>query len=268
MPDSSVLSDSPDPIHLQCSFVRGRNALLVQGDFTPLLTDYYLHLAQFDLRYDAKQDSLLKDGIAVIALFLASRPRNENAAWTVSWQDPAMNLFVTGSNRLGNLIGRVFTEDVKPREQNLLIAQLSVSGEEPRQSVIEVNTLDFLKIGEAFYRQSEQRPGRFFHLKEDQYALISAQPDCDIDWLESLDAEAILSLAGQEELGFLETREYRFECGCGLERILPIVVGLSEETLAESFAEGKAMIVNCPRCGARYSITEELLEAWQGDHEG
>lgn len=248
------------PVQLHSYFVRQRNAMLVRGDFSPLFTDYYLHLASNEIRYGVEQDVLLKDGLAALGLHLASRPRNEAIAWTLNWQDPLQNVFVTGSNRLGNLVGRVFTEDVRAREKNLLIAQVTVSGEEPRQSIIEADQLDFFEIADAYYRESEQRPGRFFRFEGDECALVAAQPDCDLEWFSALDTETLLSLADHEELSLLETREYRFMCGCGLDRILPILASLSEEARSEAFADSGVLIASCPRCGARYTVTEEMLK--------
>ncbi len=266
------MSDDPDhaaanePIEIHCLFVRERNALLVRGDFSAIYTDYYLHLMQHGIRHAPEQDGLLKDGLAALALHLASRPRNEAIAWTLSWQDPRQNAFVTGSNRLGNLVGRLFTEDVRERDRDLFVSQVTVSGHEPRQSVIEAGALDFFAVAEDYYRQSEQRPGRYFRLGGDAFALVTAQPGYDLAWFADLDDEAVRAIDGTETLSLLETRVCRFDCGCGPDRILPIVANLSESALDSVFGGGEVIAANCPRCGARYTITNEALEAYRRDH--
>ena len=252
-----------EPIEVRCYFVRERNALLVRGDFSPLYTDYYLHLMQHGIKHERAQDDLLKDGLAALTLHLSSRPRNEAAAWTLSWQDPLQNLFVTGSNRSGNVVGRVFTEDVRERDTNLFIAQVMVAGQESRQSMIKAETLDMFKVAEAFYHQSEQRPGRYFRNSEEDFVMVSAQPDCDLAWLEALDDEGILAIDEAEMLSLLETRVFRFDCGCSPGRIFPIIAGMTEEALEVVFGEGEVLAAGCPRCAARYVITRESLEAFK-----
>lgn len=254
-----------EPIEVRCYFVRERNALLVRGDFSPLYADYYLHLMQHGIRHERAQDDLLKDGLAALTLHLASRPRNEAAAWTLSWQDPLHNLFVTGSNRNGNVVGRLFTEDVRDRDRNLFIAQVTAAGEEARQSMIEAEVLDMFRVAESFYEQSEQRPGRYFRHSEEDFVMISAQPDCDLDWLAALDEDGIRGLDASETLSLLERRFYRFDCGCNQERIFPIIAGMTGEALEEVFGANEVLAAGCPRCGARYVITQEALEAFKRD---
>ena len=254
-----------ETIEVRCYFVRERNALLVRGDFSPLYTDYYLHLMQHGIRHEQPQDTLLKDGLAALTLHLASRPRNEAVAWTLSWQDPLQNVFVTGSNRTGNVVGRLFTEDVRERDTNLFIAQVMVAGQESRQSMIEAESLDMFSIAESFYRQSEQRPGRYFRHADDDFVMVSAQPDCDLEWLQALDDEGIRGIDASETLSLLETRSYRFDCGCSPGKIFPIIADMTEETIASVFGENEVLAAGCPRCGARYVITREALEAFQND---
>jgi len=255
----------PEAIEIQCYFVRERNALLVRGDFSQIYTDYYLHLMQHGIRHRPEQDLLLKDGLAALGLHLAARPWNEAIAWTLSWQNPLQNVFITGSNRAGNLVGRLFTEDVRERDENLFISQVSVAGREPRQSLIEAHTLDFFELAESYYTQSEQRPARYFRHSDDDFVMISAQPECDLDWLLALDEEAIREIDQKETLSLLEVRNYRFDCGCGPERIYPIIANMNDESLEAVFGGGEVIAAGCPRCGARYTITSEALEAYRRD---
>ena len=254
-----------EPIEIQCCFVRERNALLVRGDFSPIYMDYYLHLMQHGIKHEPAQDEIIKEGLAALTLHLASRPRNEAVAWTLSWQNPLQNLFVTGSNRIGNVVGRLFTEDVRERENNIFISQVMVAGQEPRHSMVEAESLELFRVAESFYVQSEQRIGRYFHLKDEDYVMITAQPDCDLAWLESLDDEAVRKLDESETLSLLEVRSYRFDCGCRPEKIFPIIADMTEDAIQAVFGESEVIAAGCPRCGARYGLTLEALEAYRRD---
>ena len=251
-----------ESIVIRCYFVRERNALLVRSQFTPIYTDYYLHLMQHQIRYESDQDLLLKDAMAALTLYLATRPWNEAVAWTLSWQDPALNLFVTGSNRQGNVTGRIYTEDIAERDNNMFFSHVSADGQPSRQSMVEVNDLNPFLICEDYYKQSEQRRGRFFNFGDEDFVLITAQPDCDLKWLESLDDEAIRELDMNETLSLIEKRNYRFHCGCSPEKIFPVIANMSEGSIDSIFGKSEIIPAGCPRCGAKYSITREALEAF------
>src|SRR6056300_180553 len=122
-------SNEPESIEIRCYFVRERNALVARGQFSDLYMDYYLHLMENKLKNEQAYDQNLKDGFAALALHLASRPWNEAIAWTLSWQDPPQNYFFTGSNRDATITGRVFTEDIRRRDTNLLFSQTTVGGQ-------------------------------------------------------------------------------------------------------------------------------------------
>jgi len=244
-------------------FVRERNALVVRANFEVIYRDYYLHLMQHQIKHGESHDDLIKDALAALALHLASRPRNESVAWTLSWQDPAFNLFVTGSNRMGNVIGRLFTEDVKPRDTNLFISQATADGQEARQSTIEAKEKDYFSIVEDYYHQSEQRPARLFRYEEEDFVMVCAQPDCDLDWFHSLNNESIRELDQAEELSLLEKRVFTFDCGCSIAKLLPVITSLSEEAQNEVFGDGdEPAIITCPRCAARYILTREMVQVF------
>ncbi len=262
MKNTPSADPGPEPIEVRCYFVRERNALAVRGQFSPLYTDYYIHLLEHKVRYESEDDLALKEALATLTLHLASRPWNEAIAWTLSWQNPLKNFFVTGSNRQGNVTGRVFTEDVREQDNNLFFANITVDGQAGRQSMIDVEDLDFFRIGEKYYHQSEQRLGRYFRHSEEDFLLITAQPDCDLAWLEALDDESVRTLDTDEELSLLETRRYQFDCGCSQDRIFPVIASMSSEAREEMFGESETIPASCPRCGARYIVTREALEAF------
>ncbi|RYD17583.1 MAG: disulfide bond chaperone, partial [Verrucomicrobiaceae bacterium] len=182
-------------------FVRHRNALLVRGQFTPIYTDYYLHLMQHGIRHGAEIDQMLKDALAVLTLHLVARPWAETIAWTANLRAPRINLFVTGSSVAESITGRVFTEDVREPDRNLFYAQTTtVQGAEPRVSTMEVEGRDPVSWISQYYDQSEQRPARAFRLDDENFVLIAAQPDCDLEWLAGLDEEAVANIEKTEEL--------------------------------------------------------------------
>lgn len=240
-------------------FVRHRNALLLRGQFTPIFTDYYLHLMQHEIRHAPETDSMLKDGLAMLTLHLTARPWAESIAWTVNMRAPRINWFVTGGSLAESITGRIFTEDVREPDRNLFYSQISTPDTpEPRFSTLEVSGKDPLSWVEQYYDQSEQRPARAFRLANEVFALVAAQPDCDLEWLQSLDTEAVESLTETEEIGHLESRRFRFFCGCTLDKILPVLGGWRDR-LDELFEDSDTIYIQCPRCAARYRVTRDML---------
>ncbi|MFT4177027.1 MAG: Hsp33 family molecular chaperone HslO [Luteolibacter sp.] len=245
---------------IESYFVRHRNALVVRGQFTPIYTDYYLHLMQHGLRYPAELDQMLKDALSVLTLHLVARPWAETVAWTVNLRAPRINLFVTGGSIQESVTGRVFTEDVREPDRNFFYSQTtSQQFAEPRTSTMEVHGKDPVAWIEEYYSQSEQRPGRTFRLSDEHFVLVAAQPDCDMEWLEALTEEDVLKLGETESLKLLETRKFRFHCGCTLERILPILGGWKDR-LDDLFQGEEIIRVQCPRCAAKYEVTRGMLE--------
>lgn len=250
-------------VELRSYFVRKRNALLVRGHFSPLYLDYYLHLMQHGIQHDETLDQMLKDALAALALHLCSRPQDENCAWTVHVKDPRRaNLFVTGSTHPGRVTGRIFTEDVKQEGEALFVAQTTRPNHGMRQSMTEFRGSDMLAAVEEFYTTSEQRRTRLFRLPDEEFVQISAEPDCDEIWLSELTLDEVLTLEEQEHLTALETRGYMFECGCSVERLMPIIMRLPQDDLDHIFADGMAEIT-CPRCGAVFRTQKSSFEEWR-----
>ncbi|MBK1791220.1 Hsp33 family molecular chaperone HslO [Persicirhabdus sediminis] len=241
-------------------FVRHRNCLMLKGQFTPIFTDYYLHLLDLKEEHKENLDTALKDLLAVLTLHLTSRPWAETHAWTVNLRAPRVNFFATGSSVNENIVGKVFTKDVREPDRNLLYAQVidRDKGGDPQLSTVEVPELDPCRWVEAYYEQSDQRPARCFKMPNEEYVLIAAQPDFDEEWLNELDEEKVAQLLQVEETKVLETRKYKFECGCSIERIMPGLLGYKDK-LDELFQNDDQLAVNCPRCGTKYELTRELI---------
>lgn len=243
-------------------FVRHRNALLVRGRLSPIYLDFYLHLMQHGIKHPQQLDQMLKDALAGLVLHLCSRPQEEACAWTIHLQDPLLNLFVTGGNRPGRVTGRIFTDDVKDSGKSLFIAQTTRQHMQPRQSMIEFEGTDMLNAVEEFYTQSEQRLTRVFRLPDEEFVQVSAEPDCDVEWLANLKDADISDIEQNEHLTLLETRGYAFDCGCTADRLFPMLTRLSQEDLDYVFEEGVA-IITCPRCGAVFNTPREAFEEWK-----
>jgi len=258
------MTDEPAPedstIEARCYFVRERNALVVRAAFGPLFVDYYLHLMQHSLKPAESHAAIMKDALAAFTLYLASRPWKEVTAWTVNLQDPLLNVFVTGSSLTGSVVGRLFENGVRKNDKNMLYSQVNSEGSESRQSIVEIVGDDFFAITEQFHNQSDQRPARFFEHSPEDYILVTAQPQCDLDWLEGLDTGSIRSMDKTETLSLLETRKYRFLCGCDIGRILPVFKPMGERELDDFFSDGDSVNVHCPRCGASFPVTREDAE--------
>ncbi len=258
----STDTDSSSLVEVRCYFVRKRNALITRGQFGPMFVDYYLHAADHGLRLSADLDAMMKEALVSVTLHMASKPWNEEHAWTVNFHGPQANFFVTGDNRNSTVTGRCFTENVRLDGQQLFFSQQLKTGMPLRQSVVEFTGGSFLSAVGQYYERSEQRPGRFFEHGEEDFVFVSAQPQCDLDWLLGLDAEQVRTIDRSEELSLLETRTYRWECGCTLEKLYAALLPHARRDMDGIFAGDEVLKATCPRCARRYFIDREQLEAW------
>lgn len=251
-------------IEIRTYFVRGRNALVARGEFSQLYVDYYLHLADYALTVDPDAAEFAKMALTAMTLHCASRPHRERVAWTVNFQTPLLNVFAAGDNPAGTVVANVYTEGVKEAATGMFYADVIANGNEPQRSVVDFEASDLFAAVERFYTHSEQRPGRFFHHSDDDFVLVGAQPDCDLEWLAGLTPEAIRGMDEQEELSLLEQRHFRYECGCNQDRMMQVLIPLYERDAGDLFGEGEVIRIGCPRCGAKHAITKEGLEAFAG----
>lgn len=255
-------TDATDGFEVRTYFVRERNALLARAEFGDLYVDYYLHHAQYHQTHSPRHDGMLKEALAALTLHCASRPWNESWAWTIHYQQPLLNLFVTGDNRRGIVVGQLFTDSVKDDGRNLFCADLVRERGESRRSALEFADASPFNVVEQFYDKSEQRPARYFQHGPEDFVMVSAQPDCDLDWFYALDDEQIRTLDQTETLSLLEQRRYRWGCGCGEERMFAILAPMMRANPSDLFGEDAALRISCPRCGAHYLIQREAMEAY------
>lgn len=244
------------------SFVRYRNALLAQADLGFIFVDYYLHLADNNLRPDPVHDRIFKEALGAFVLHCASRPRNEIIAWTINFQEPLLNMFLVADNDEGTVAGRIFTEHVKQGEHNLFFAEV-VHGKQPlRRSAVNFEGSNPFKAVERFYDQSEQRPARYFQINGEEFGMLTAHPDYDREWFRKIDTDGVARLRDEETVTFLEKRHYRWHCGCNQQRILEVLSSPMRENPEELFGGEESIRVECPRCAGRYTITREAMEAY------
>lgn len=250
-------------LQVRTHFVRSRHALLARADFGELFVDYYLHLGAQQLRPATEHDAMFKRALAAFVLHCASRPRNELTAWTINFQEPRVNLFLTGDNETGTVTGRVFEENVKELAHNLFYADV-VRGRQPtRRSTVNFAGADPVVAVERFYAQSEQRLARFFQTGEEDWVMLSEHPDCDLAWLRALEPEQVRTLETGETLVPMERRIYHWHCGCNHARMVEVLAPAMKEDSQGLFGGDEKLEMRCPRCGARYTITREALEAFQ-----
>lgn len=245
---------APDRTRVESIFVRHRNTLMVRSNFTDIFTDHYLHLADHQLRYAPDLDHKLKELLVVLTLHSVARPWSEVHAWTVNLRAPRVNFFATASSNEENVVGRVFTEDVREPPQNLLYTQTTDSGREPRRSTVALETENPFEWLSHYYTQSEQRPGKIFELPDETFVLLAAQPGYDQEWFDGLSAEQVATFETTEELSPLENRAFHFSCGCNRERIMP-ALAVWRDKLDELFLDDDRVSVQCPRCAATHTIT-------------
>lgn len=259
----SEFSEAMEPVQeytkVESVFVRHRNCLLLRADFSPIFTDYYLHLMEQKLRYKEDLDGHLKDLLAMLTLHLVARPWAETVAWTANIRTPRVNFFATGSSVDENITGTLFTENVRETDRNLLFNQTLAPGKESRKSTIEIDSVDPLEWIEKYYEKSEQRPGKAFRLKNDTFALVATQPDYDVEWYESLTAEKIEDIDTDEQTKLLETRKFYFKCGCSEEKLIRSLIGFRDRP-EDLFQGDDSIHATCPRCSANYTFEKNIFD--------
>lgn len=243
---------------IESIFVRHRNCLMLRGKFTPIYTDYYLQLMQHAIQQPEELDWIFKELLAYFTLHLVARPWAERYAWTINLRAPRANFFVTGASLDESVVGRIFTENVREQKSSLLIAQTYIEQSEPRTSTITLQSTIPAEWIEDYYKQSEQRACRCIELEDEVYVMIVAQPDADLEWLMDLDPEKVKNIETNEETKLLETRKFKFHCGCTLERVLP-ALGSWKDNLDELFGDQETIEITCPRCAAQYTVTRDMI---------
>ncbi len=262
MPETTPPNTDDAGLEVRTYFVRNRNVLLARADFGDLFVDYYLHLSANQIRVAPEHDAMFKRALAAFTLHCASRPWNELIAWTINFQAPLVNLFLTGDNQTGAVTGRVFEENVKEGPENLFFCDVVRGNQPKRRSTVSFEGNDPIQAVEKFYAQSEQRGARYFQLAEEDWVMISEHPDCDLTWFAALTTDQVRTLDQTETLALMERRIQRWHCGCNQERMMEVLAPTMRQDPEALFGEDPKLEIRCPRCGARHTITREAMEAF------
>ena len=87
---------------------------------------------------------------------------------------------------------------------------------------------------------------------------VAAQPGYDEQWFTSVDTPDIARLEQTEETRLLETRRFRWDCGCDLDRVLP-ALGTWRDKPEELFQGQEEITIQCPRCAAKFAVTRDMI---------
>ncbi len=262
MSESIPVNPAETGLEVRTYYVRNRHAFVARASFSELFVDYYLHLGEQKLHFKSENDAMFKRALVAFTLHCASRPWNEMTAWTLHFEQPPVNLFLTGDNSDGAITGRVFEENVREMGANIFYADV-VRGQEPkRRSTVNFTGSDPLRTIETFYEQSEQRAAKFFQVNEEEFVLVAEHPDIDRTWFDTLTTETVKTFDTTETLALMERRIYRWHCGCNQKRMLEVLAPTAKQDIAALFEADEKLEMRCPRCGSRYVITREALEAY------
>lgn len=265
MPETTPPNTADPGTEVRSLFVRNRNALLACATFGDLYVDYYLHLSANQIHVAPDIDAIFKRALAAFTLHCCSRPWNELIAWTINFQSPLVNLFLTGDNGTGAVTGRVFDENVKEGPQNLFYADVVRGNHVKRRSTVSFEGMDPIAAVEKFYAQSEQRGARYFELEEEEFVMMTEHPDCDWTWFRGLTTDTLRTLDTAETLVPMERRIYRWHCGCNQERMMEVLAPTMKKEPGALFGDEPTLEIRCPRCGARHTVTREAMEAFVRD---
>ena len=261
MPGIRKEGDGPALIEVRTYFVRERNALLARALFSELYLDYYLRLMQTGIEERPGDDVLVKDLLAAFTLHMASRPIPESPAWTLHFEKEGLDLFASGKNVEQRVIARAIRDNVDSSGANRLSSQVISEKEGLQSSQITFESDHVFGAVEEYYEQSEQRLARLFrHDDEEDVVLISAQPDCDLEWLAGLDADQIRRLDQDESLSLLEQRSYRLDCGCSGEVLAAVLSRMGKGQVEELFQGDTEIVADCPRCGTKHVVAKSVIE--------
>jgi len=242
-------------------FARERDVLILAGEFQPLIDELDLHVLSNGLDYDPFVHQVLVDALMALGLHLASRPADEYAGWTISLQQPRLNLFCTGSSQDEAVVGRAFIDeqDVRERASNLFVVQSRRPGTELHESYVDVEGVDVFAMAEAYYARSEQKLVRYV-FAPGLTAMVQALPDVDVAWFQNLDGAEVQALRSSKEVEPWTTRRFAFRCGCDRKRIIGTVRSSFGSALDELFGGAPTIDVGCPRCGAQLTISRKECE--------
>lgn len=247
------------------------SVILSWGNFAPMAGAWLRHTRLWLDEPDGLTTTLMRQGLAGTALHLAHRPNDEMVGLTFHFEQPPLNVFITGDARKGTVSGRTFDAGVKQGGSAVLFVQTyRASLPEPTTSGVPVEGLDLLGILEQYYARSEQYPARFLELGDHAdlsagagaplvYGVAVGLPGVDPQWLAGLTVESFLEY--RDEARTIESRSFRFECGCNPARMLAALRSMFGSNPDELFLGEDRVQTSCPRCGRNWWFGRDQFES-------
>ena len=235
--------------------------LVLAGDFGRMFAAYLDHAQRWESLPDGLSQTLMRQGLGAATLHLACRPRGEvrrlDAAHPAPPDERVSHRRLPPPHRDRPASSR--RTSATPSRGGSTCRSRARDGT-PLLSTVEIEGVDVLQIFETYYRQSEQRPARFYEITDEEFVMFAGLPETDPEWLQGLPRETAIGIAG-DGLRLLDEQVYRFQCGCSLEKILETVRGMFAKNPEELFAGEPGVEVFCPRCARRWWVDREDFHA-------
>ncbi|MEM7167593.1 MAG: Hsp33 family molecular chaperone HslO [Planctomycetota bacterium] len=251
-------TQKPGGCVIQRTLDHEKNVLFAHGQFEPIFLAYIDHSRRWEEPPEPLIETMMRQGLAAAALHLSCRPIDESVGWTISIQEPPLNLFLTGDAGTERVAGRSFDHGVEPADHNRLYVQSSRHHAPPSKSMLDVAGLDILGVFEQYYRQSEQFPARFFDYENGYYVMVLGLPGVDPAWLDSLERDTAFAALRQSERP-LDQRMFYFSCGCDPKRMREVVDSIYKDNPEDLFQGESRVEIQCPRCARRWELHRDAF---------
>lgn len=240
---------------------RVHHAVVARGRFEALYQAYEAHARGLGPLPDPAALALMRPALAASTLHLALLPPDQYCTWTLNFLAPPTNVFVAGDNGELQLTGRVYTEEVRVESSSRLFFETQRPRFKPARSVVDFDGGDVYDAYRQFYDRALQMQARILALDDGRVLLVQGLPMVDRDWLASLDQRSAADYLREGVLEPMETRTYRFRCGCDASRIVRVVTELFAGNEEALFGDDDEAEVRCPRCGRRWSVSRSAVAA-------
>jgi len=88
-----------------------------------------------------------------------------------------------------------------------------------------------------------------------------ALPGFDEEWFATVDLQSLVAGAAGLDQTRMRTCAFTFTCDCSAEKLAPFFRALGSSEINELFGEDPELIITCPRCGRRMSLSRSTLMA-------
>ncbi len=248
------------------SLWRERDLLVVSGETAPILRGRAEYHREHDIesRETPESERLVArlTGAACAAAVLL--PVRESWGWTVTVPGSAVGLFCAVEPD-----GRV---TIRVREASPLraaaVVQRQRAGGPLIQSHIASKTTDPARIVEHYFAQAEQAEARVALDPQGRVVLLRPLPEARGRDLLRLDDDGLFrAVAAAERAGRIDPLEdvlLYYGCRCDDETVLEMIASLPPAQRREVWGDQRELAIECPRCGRRYRVRRQGLEADDG----